>query len=72
MSKKLTVKEVQARQAKMRASRISQKDAYDFLEEQDSLSRSEELLKFKREFRIIDEEVNVDFEDMQTLFDKVA
>lgn len=70
---KKNIKEVKEKQAKKRASRVVNAiDAYEFLEEQDFLSREEELLSFKRSAGIIDDESEIDYESMQTLFDRVA
>lgn len=66
-------KQLQKMQAIARARAASDLAAYDFLEEQEEISREVELLKFKRESRITDDGgMEIDFEDMQTLFDRVA
>lgn len=69
----MSKKELQKMQAIARARAARDMEAYDFLEEQEEMSREEELLKFKRESGIIDnDESDFDFENMQTLFDRVA
>lgn len=72
MKNKITKEEVLKNQAKQRASRIDFYDADDFLKGEITLSRNEELLLFKKGAGIVDEEFSMDYENMQTLFDKVA